>query len=293
MSYKYKILVVDDKPTNIEILLYILSPYYDIIALTKGKKALALAKKELPDLILLDIVMPELDGYEVCKKLKKNPDTKDIPIIFITANSNEDSIEKAYDIGGIDYITKPFKSKELLARIKTQMTMKEYIKELKYLSEYDTMTDVLNRRKFFELALKKFDKATVNLYAIMIDIDEFKSINDSYGHDIGDEVIKFIAKKIKNSITQNAILGRLGGEEFAIINTYKDKNCAKKNIEKIRKKIEQNPIIIKDINISVTISCGISQYHTKLSSIDQLLKEADSAMYEAKHKGRNTTVVRQ
>ncbi|MEA3513116.1 MAG: response regulator [Campylobacterota bacterium] len=119
------ILVVDDTKVNIQILMELLGDDYDILACRDGETAIEMAQEDKPDLILLDIMMPKMDGFEVCEKLKEKPDTKEIPIIFLTAMSDEDSIEKAYDIGGSNYVTKPFKPKELLARVKRELELQE------------------------------------------------------------------------------------------------------------------------------------------------------------------------
>jgi len=166
------ILIVDDTESNIDILLELLSEY-DLAVATDGLSAIEIANNEDIDLILLDIIMPEMDGYDVCNSLKLSAKTKDIPIIFITAKTDENSIEKAYDIGGIDYVTKPFKPKELLARVKRELKLTFLIHNLNYLASHDPMTGIYNRRKFFELATKLF-KTSTELFVVMIDIDKFK-----------------------------------------------------------------------------------------------------------------------
>jgi len=178
------ILVVDDTISNLDILIELLHDY-DVIDATNGKDALEIAEEEEIDLILLDIMMPDMDGYETCQKLKSNSTTKNIPIIFITAKSDEDSIEKAYEIGGIDYVTKPFKPKELLARVNRELQLQDLQKQLKLLASTDPMTTLYNRRFFTNIAshlldLAKRDKKTISI--VMIDIDKFKTVNDTYGH---------------------------------------------------------------------------------------------------------------
>ena len=289
---KLTILIVDDTETNIDVLLNLLDNY-DVAVAVNGKSALDIVENDKIDLILLDIMMPEMDGYEVCEKIKSNPKTKDIPIIFITARSDEDSIEKAYDIGGIDYVTKPFKPKELLARVKTHLEMRVLIKNLNFLASHDSLTGIYNRRKFFELSQKEFTTQN-NLFAIMIDIDDFKAINDTYGHNIGDKVIINVTKTISNLLKDNYIFGRLGGEEFGIILVEDSIDTVKQTIEDIRKSVES--IKVKSNNskdISVTISSGIAQKNIDILNLDCLLKEADSCLYEAKGKGKNRSVIRQ
>jgi len=266
---KSTILIVDDTETNIDILLGLLGDY-DVAVATDGQSALDIIKEDDIDLVLLDIMMPDMDGYDVCKELKGSQ--KNIPVIFITARTDEDSIEKAYDVGGDDYITKPFKPRELIARVKTQLKLKELIHHLDYIGSYDQMTGIYNRRKFFQLAHDKFDNGVGALYAIMIDIDKFKQVNDNYGHATGDEVIKKVTKTIADALPVNAIFGRLGGEEFAIVtNSLSYKNIQLK-IEEIRKLIEE--LEVKSDSgeiIKFTISEGVSKSTIETKNLDELL----------------------
>ena len=288
-----KILVVDDTESSIEILVELLGSDYDVLVALDGETAIEIANEDKPKLILLDIVMPELNGFAVCQRLKDSICTKDIPIIFITAKTDEESIETAYDLGGIDYVTKPFKPKELLARVKTQIELKNLIASLEHLSSHDTMTGILNRRKFFELSTNMFNHGNKNLYSVMIDIDRFKNINDLFGHHMGDAVIKKVVNTIEPYLKENTLFARLGGEEFILFGEYDCKQSVYDEVEIIREKIAQMKIYEdtgKEIN--VTISCGISFYNENYSSIDELLKDADEALYEAKGEGRNKSVIR-
>ncbi|MEA3513655.1 MAG: diguanylate cyclase [Campylobacterota bacterium] len=286
------ILIIDDTTTNLDILVELLDAY-DVIDAISGKDALEIVGEEKIDLILLDIMMPEMDGYEVCRRIKENKKTKDIPVIFITAKTDEDSIEKAFNVGGIDYVSKPFKPKELLARVKTHLEFRILIENLEFLSSHDTMTGIYNRRKFFELAIQKFNNEKENLYAVMIDIDKFKDINDSYGHDIGDKVIKLLATTIKDNISESSVFGRLGGEEFGLICNSQSIDTVKQSIESLRELIESQEILSEENKpIGYTISSGISKMSSEIKNIDQLLKKADVALYEAKGTGRNKVIFR-
>jgi diguanylate cyclase (GGDEF)-like protein len=286
------ILVIDDTKTNIDILLELLSDSYDVLVAVDYKSAFEILEDEHVDLILLDIVMPEIDGFEVCKRLKEHKLFCDIPVIFITVKADEESIEKAYDIGGSDYITKPFKVKELLARINRELKINNLINNLEYISSHDIMTGIYNRRKFFELAQDRFyygDKST--LYAIMVDIDRFKSINDTFGHACGDAVIKATTKAISDSLNEDDIIGRLGGEEFAIILNRESTIDLIEEIEKIRKIIESmKGKSDNNQTIRFTVSFGISKYDPIIDNMDRLLKRADIALYEAKNSGRNKVI---
>ena len=278
---KHTILLVDDVRLNLDILKKILNKNYNILCAESGKRAIDIVKSTHIDLVLLDIMMPDVDGYEVCNIIKQNKETKDIPVIFITSKIDEKSIVKGYDIGAIDYITKPYKKLELVAKIKTHLKIKKLIEELEYIATHDTMTGAFNRRQFFKLAIDKFKQD--DIYGVMIDIDNFKNINDTYGHQIGDLVIKTFAKVVKDSI--NGVFGRLGGEEFGII-------CEKNEIEKLetlRKNVEN--LVIND-KVKFTISIGIAKRNNNHKNIDELLHDADLNLYEAKGSGRNKIVFR-
>ncbi len=287
------ILVVDDAVSNIDMLLAILKDY-DVIPVTSGEEAISLLDEEIVDMILLDIMMPVMDGFEVCLNLKANDATKEIPVIFITARDDVESIEKAYDVGGVDYVTKPFRARELLARVKTHLHLREVIHRLDYLATHDSLTGLYNRRKFFELAQQRHNAEKDRVFAVMIDIDHFKRINDCHGHHTGDLVLKAITKSIRDLMPEDSILGRVGGEEFAaLINAY-SLDEVKQLIEKIRITVSELIVSIGDgANLSCTISSGVAQTGEGRNSLDDLLKKADDALYEAKGTGRNRTVFRQ
>jgi len=292
MKSKSTILVVDDTATNIEILVDLLCDYNIAVSLD-GHGAIDIAKNSSIDLILLDIMMPELDGYEVCKQLKQDLKTKDIPIIFITAKTDEESIENAYNVGGVDYVTKPFKPREVLARINVHLERSEHIKALEYLASYDEMTGIYNRRKFFELAENTFHNAKENeLFAIILDIDHFKRVNDNYGHPAGDAVIREIAQVVSNILDDDMIFGRIGGEEFAILLDLTTKDSAIKTIEACRKAVEDLYIMYNTINIHCTMSTGMACKNNQINTLDLLLTKADEALYEAKENGRNQLIFR-
>jgi len=290
------ILVVDDTISNLDILIELLHDY-DVIDATNGKDALEIAEEEEIDLILLDIMMPDMDGYETCQKLKSNSTTKNIPIIFITAKSDEDSIEKAYEIGGIDYVTKPFKPKELLARVNRELQLQDLQKQLKLLASTDPMTTLYNRRFFTNIAshlldLAKRDKKTISI--VMIDIDKFKTVNDTYGHQIGDDVIIHLANIFLKNKRNSDIVCRYGGEEFVILLPNTSIEGAQTVAQKIRKNVESSIMnLASNKSLKYTISLGVSQVDVDNEiNIEQALKRADDALYEAKEGGRNRVMIK-
>jgi len=284
------ILIVDDTVENLDILEELLSEY-DVISVTGGEDAISIVHEEAIDLILLDIMMPQMDGYEVCQELKSNNDTKDIPIIFITANTDEVSIEKAYDIGGVDYVTKPFLPKELKARVKKELQIQDMMNELKLLASTDPMTKLYNRRYFSKIsdqALEFAQKENKDISIIMIDIDKFKNINDTYGHDIGDKVIIALANILINYQRKSDISCRFGGEEFVILLQDTQIEDAKIVANKIKENVENLTVNCNNLNIKFTISLGVSQIDIKNEpNIEKALKRADEALYLAKNNGRN------
>jgi len=288
---KQSILVVDDTEANIDVLLGILDEF-DVAVATSGASALEIVREDSIDLILLDIMMPEMDGYEVFQKLQENEDTKEIPVIFITALADEESIEKGYELGAVDFVTKPFKPKELAAKIKRELKLKSLIDHLEFIASHDVMTGIYNRRRFFELAERLFAKSD-DIFAVMIDIDKFKAINDTYGHPLGDKVIISVTDTISSFLKDDTIFGRLGGEEFAIVCNRHDMAKVEINIEKMRKAIENIDIVTDNGDIvKFTISAGIVHKSPNTKNLDYLLKEADDVLYEAKNSGRNKTIFR-
>jgi diguanylate cyclase (GGDEF)-like protein len=289
---KETILLVDDVEINLKILRKLLGDKYNLMCANDGDISIEIVKNNKIDLILLDIMMPKVDGYKVSKFLQSNEETKDIPIIFVTSKTDEESIVKGYEMGARDYVTKPYKKMELLARIKTQLETHKLIKDLKFLANHDTMTGVYNRRKFFELAEKRFKEYKNNLYVVMIDIDKFKNINDTYGHQTGDRVLKEFANIVKNYIQEDTIFGRIGGEEFVLICNFKDENKLKKRLEILRKAIERSEVVSFGKKVNFTISIGVAKASSNHHNIDDMLREADENLYEAKGTGRNKVIFR-
>ena len=289
------ILAVDDTSTNLDILEDLLEQY-DVINAISGEDALKIVETEKIDLILLDIMMPNMDGYEVCRRLKLDDKAKDIPIIFITAKTDEDSIEKAYDIGGVDYVSKPFKPKELLAKVRRELKLQDLQNELKLLASTDPMTKLYNRRYFTKMAEHTLDlvkREKKDLSVIMLDIDKFKNVNDTYGHQVGDDVIIELANKLMECQRQSDIVCRYGGEEFVILLPNTSIDGAKVVAEKIREEVESLSInLLTNEKLNFTISLGVSQVNLENeSNIELALKRADDALYIAKENGRNKVEV--
>ena len=296
-STRSTILVVDDQPTNIMVLRETLKDDYQIKMATSGVKAIEIASSEdPPDLILLDIIMPGIDGYEVCKQLKNNSKTEKIPIIFITAKDQEADETKGLDYGAVDYITKPFSLPIVKARIRTHLELKKHRDILEDLSTLDGLTGIPNRRKFdeyLEMEWKRAVRESYPLSLIMIDIDCFKLFNDNYGHAMGDDCLKKVAKDLCATAKRPAdFIARYGGEEFVSILPNASIEQAAEFAELLRGNIENLDILhaFSPICDKVTISLGSATIiPTIKKSYDLLIKSADKALYKAKSNGKNRT----
>ncbi|MBF0265699.1 MAG: diguanylate cyclase [Gammaproteobacteria bacterium] len=294
MENKSTILIVDDEKINIKLALGVFKEFIDefnIVPVLTGEKALDVVQKQKIDLILLDIMMPDMDGYQVIEKLKSNQDSSKIPVLFITAKTDDHSIEKAYLSGAYDYVTKPFRPIELLSRVRFHLSHSQLVQQLERLASYDVMTNIYNRRKFFESAHQMFDEHNSLIIAVMIDIDKFKIVNDTYGHAFGDKVIKLLASTVSDNLPKDYIFGRIGGEEFAILSYGDDLNKVTDIIEDIRKLIAGLELSNNNEVVKFTMSSGIAEIRPG-DDVDHLLQRADEALYEAKESGRNRVCTR-
>lgn len=292
---KATVLIVDDEPLNIQVLSQALSPWYRIKAATNGKTALDIASSDdPPDLILLDIKMPEMDGYEVCKQLKKKRSTTQIPIIFITGKTSTEDEARGLELGAMDYITKPFSVPIVMARVRNQIMLKVKTDMLEELISTDSLTEVANRRRF-DIVLSDEWRRSVRsqepLSLLMIDLDHFKQINDNYGHPAGDQCLKEIARTLNQSMRRSAdTLARFGGEEFAAIVPNCDFDSAMKLAEKMRRDVEHLLIALPNTQeeIGITASIGVACCKPlRSASQSKLLDAADEQLYRAKTDGRN------
>ena len=289
-----KVLIVDDIKANINILAKTLENSYDIEFVQDGEETLKIVKEKVFDLILLDILMPGMDGYEVCKKLKSDPETKDIPVIFITAMKAEENESKGLELGAVDYITKPFCKPIVKMRVKNHLMLKLQRDLLKNLSNLDGLTGIPNRRNFDEridLEWRRAHRSDSVLSVIMIDIDFFKKYNDNYGHSAGDDCLKKIAVALETSLLRSSdFIARYGGEEFVAILPETDSYGAKEVAERMRDNVLSLQIkhAFSSVMDFVTISQGAASTIPCANAIPlTLIDAADKALYEAKKNGRN------
>jgi diguanylate cyclase (GGDEF)-like protein len=322
--HKNNILIVDDTPDNLRVLSSILvnKRGYHVRKALNGQIALVACEKTLPDLILLDINMPEMNGYELCTHLKNWEKTRDIPIIFISALDDVLDIIKAFNVGGSDYITKPFYVEEVLVRIENQLTIQKLQKKLKqqntlllqeiekrcqaeealvaaneklqHLASSDKLTGISNRRHLDEYLYREWLRAIQEqnfLSLIMCDIDYFKAYNDAYGHQAGDVCLQKIAQAIKSVLKYPAdFVARYGGEEFVAILPNTGLDGAVKVAKNIQLEVQKLNIIHAQSPIGnlITLSLGISvRLPISDTSSESLIKDADKALYQAKKEGRD------
>lgn len=291
------ILIVDDMPSNIEVLNQVLGGEYDILFATGGQQALEIAANEVPDLILLDVMMPNMDGYQVCKKLKANPKTQRIPVIFITAMDQDEDEARGLNLGAIDYLTKPIRPAIVKARIRNHLQLKRYRDVLEHLSLTDGLTGIPNRRCFdvcLETEWRRGRRNGTPLSLLIMDIDLFKAFNDGYGHLAGDECLRKVASALVGCIRRPAdLVARYGGEEFACLLPDTGLDGAVSVAEQIRQTIHELniPHGFSAVADRITLSMGVvSQVPGHAQSPADLIRAADGCLYKAKGDGRNRIV---
>ena len=290
---KPKLLVVDDQPINIQVMHQVFGGDYQVFMATSGPQALAICKANPPDLVLLDIVMPGMDGFEVCSRLKADDTTCNIPIIFVTAHTDAAQETHGLGIGAVDFIAKPVNPAVVRARVKTQLTLKFQSDLLRKLVFLDGLSGVYNRRYFDQqlgVECARSTRSGVPLSAIMIDVDHFKLYNDRYGHQAGDDCLRQIAVALKACLKRPAdLVARYGGEEFACIlpdTTFDDAVCLGNDLER-KVRALAIPHEASSVAAVITVSIGVAT-RTVDSAEDPaaLIRLADTQLYEAKQSGR-------
>ncbi len=248
-----------------------------------------------PDVVLLDIEMPGLDGYQVLARLKADPEVRDIPVVFLTSRSGMADVVAGLDAGAHDYLRKPFEPPELVARVAAAAQMKKLQDELRRrnadldrMSRTDGLTGLFNRRHLDEELVRQYSVSRRNrtpVSVLLLDIDHFKKVNDTYGHLAGDQVLQEFARRLKAEVRLEDVAGRWGGEEFLVILPGADPRSSGIVAERIRLATAREPVAVDADRIGFTVSGG---YATgPLDTPDQQVSRADAALYEAKVAGRN------
>lgn len=287
-----RILIVDDNKNNLRLLQNILEDEdFEVYATINSTEVADMAVKVRPSAILLDVMMPVLDGFEVCALLKQEPLVRDIPVIIVTARTDTQDLKTAFDLGAFDYIKKPIDEIEVIARVKSALRFKAQQEKLMEMAFRDGLTGLFNHAlliELFEKELLKAERGNNSLAFIMLDIDYFKKVNDTYGHMAGDMILKQVAGILTSSARSSDIAGRYGGEEFGLVLPGANALDACLVGEKIRSAVEENSFDIGNETIKITISIGV--YSSKPEEIidpKEIIKRADEALYKAKTNGRN------
>ena len=289
-----KLLLVDDQPVNIQTLYQIFADDHEVFMATSGEQALALCRDKQPDLVLLDVIMPGMDGLETCQRLKEDDDTADIPVIFVTSQNSPEEETHGLEVGAVDFISKPVNPAVVRARVKTQLTLKAQTDALRMLASLDGLTGVPNRRIFDErldAEWRACRRSGSPLSLLMVDVDHFKLYNDHYGHLDGDQCLKAIASALASSVERGRdMLARFGGEEFVCLLPDTDLEGAKHIAEKLRQAVEglAIPHVESKTAATVTVSLGVATT-AECDALEppDLLKIADEQLYLAKQSGRN------
>jgi len=259
-----------------------------------GSQVLPMLEQRDVDVIVTDYHMPKVDGLALVEKIQARPEYANIPILFLTASEDRETVVRALDAGATDFVHKPFDATELLARIRSLSRLAKTTKRLAALASTDELTGLLNRREAMKDSAKhcaSYRRYNTKFSCIMVDIDFFKKINDTKGHAAGDYVLKEISRLFKSAIREADGAYRIGGEEFLMLLPHGDVSSAVACAEKLRKAVEGYAFVFQSMAIDVTISSGVAEYAASVTNEDALLKMADTALYEAKEAGRNCVCV--
>lgn len=294
---RLKVLVVDDEKSNLKILSEILKEDADIILATNGSQAIKKTMQFMPDIILLDVVMPDMDGFEVIEQLKNDPRTSLIPVIFITSLSDATHEEKGLAMGACDYIQKPFNTAIVQARVKLHLQLARQRAILEHVANIDPLTSIANRRRYeevFDIEWRAAVREKNTLTLVVIDIDYFKQYNDHFGHAGGDSALVSVAQVLSENLRRaKDFIARYGGEEFVVLLPNTSQEKAFDIVEGCRRavqglKIKQSDEIEREY-LSVSIG-GVSYVPSQECRPFKVFNMADDALYKAKKQGRNCIV---
>jgi len=299
-----RLLVVDDEQSILDLLRRRLEALgCEVTVLSGGSEVVKVVREQLPDLVLLDVMMPDVDGFTVCAALKQDAEIRDIPVVLMTARTEVDSRIKGLELGAHDYVTKPFETAELLARVRAALRVKALQDELREankllgrLAASDPLTDLPNRRTFDQqifVEMERSRRTGQSVSVVMLDLDHFKQINDAHGHQVGDEALREVAQLLGGRRRVTDLVARYGGEEFVWVLPGAGIDAAMEVAEWLRRTIEESELETQRGTIRLTVSAGVSTYdpaaHGRIGS-DVLLESADQALREAKAKGRNRVI---
>lgn len=296
---EYTILAVDDAKDSLMLLEFDLGEHnYQVVTAESGESALVLLETIEAHLILLDMHMAGISGLQTLERLKAHPTLRNVPVIMLSASGEENAIVSALELGADDYVTKPYIPRVLLARINNALRFKEKTQQLEMLAKTDNLTGLNNRGAFQELAKSAISQAKRSGQPVsiaMLDIDYFKQVNDNHGHEAGDKALKEFAIVIKETLRNYDIVGRIGGEEFAICMPDTSIEEAYLACERCRTNVQSHSISIAlanvDLDFSITVSIGITAGKNESMDYDDMMRNADNALYKAKENGRNQSML--
>ena len=298
-SQSLKILAVDDSAVSRKLVEHsLLGDRYSVLFAKDGREALALFAEHHPAVVITDWDMPDIGGLELCRRIRRDFQGFHSHLILLSGNTDKEHIVEGLAAGADDYLTKPFHAGELVARVEVGCRIVELHRQiqaknrlLEEMALTDTLTSLPNRRALDVWAPRQLSAAArhgFSVWVVMADLDLFKKVNDTFGHDAGDTVLKSFAKLLAANTRQSDICARLGGEEFLLMITHADKKNAKMVVERIRQQFESKKFTFGNSTITVTASFGIAGFcGTKPPDLNALVSRADAAMYAAKHNGRN------
>jgi diguanylate cyclase (GGDEF)-like protein len=264
---------------------------YAVAEAVDGEEALAMCRERKPEVVLLDVEMPKLDGYEVLRTMRKDPDLAEIPVVFLTARATTEDVVQGLRLGAHDYLRKPFEPAELVARVSAALRVKVLQDQLRAMSRTDSLTGLANRRRLQDHLLAVCSAAQRHGHSVgvlMVDVDHFKAVNDTLGHEAGDGVLRVVASRIAAGCRLEDLAGRWGGEEFVVIAPLTDTDGANELGERVRALVAEGPVHTSNGSaIDVTVSVGAA---AGSDDPDALLRAADASLYEAKRTGRNKVI---
>jgi len=289
-----KVLIADDDGINRQVLATLLKPEYVVLLAKTGEQAIERAQRHLPDLLMLDVMLPDMDGYEVLRRLRADPATAHIEVIFITGMGRPEDEARGLKLGAADYITKPFNTTVVMARVATHLEVVRQRRMLEHLAHMDGLTELPNRRRFDEVYASEWQRASRHAHTIsvaLLDIDCFKQYNDHYGHPAGDRALRAVARVARNAMRRPCdIAARYGGEELALLMPETDAAQALYVAEGIREAVAQLLIPHEGSIASTVLTVSIGGATLPLAGQETapaLFDAADAALYRAKEAGRN------
>lgn len=290
------LLVADDEPDARDVLAQVLAPEYDVLAAADGQQAVDLARSERPDVVLLDLNMPRLDGFQALERLRADPSTTDIPVIFVSARSDDAVKVRSLDLGAVDYLQKPFSERELRARVERTLRMVRSQLALRELAQTDALTGLANLRAFrarVEEEVKRARRYRTPLTCVMADMDQLKPVNDGLGHAAGDRAIAAVAAVIREELRETDFGARYGGDEFVILLPHTDAEEGRVFAERACARLRETALEIAGRHVHLGASFGVASLtgEEDEDGAEALVRAADAALYTAKRAGRGRVEV--